>query len=191
MRMPHFLIAMLLLMVANTSRADDTSSNTQGPHPGAAMQSLIKALSGRWAVTGSFEPGSETPKGGAIFGEQTWRAGPGGFTFMQEEDLHTPMGEMLGTGFMWWDQSRGFAGLRCLNFDPKGCDVAGSSRISFKWDGKELVIDFASSKDATKIAWHEVFSDITPGGFTQTGYSGHATGDLTKALTIHATRIRQ
>jgi hypothetical protein len=190
MKRPKNVFAMSMLILAGSSWASDSPAPDSKPQPGAEMLSLIKALSGRWAVTGAFEPSAQAPKGGPVSGEETWRAGPGAFTFMQEEDLHTPMGEMLGTGFMWWSQSKGFSGLRCLNFDPDGCDVAGSPRISFKWDGKELVVDFASSKDATKIVWHEVFSEISPRSFTQTGYAGEASGDLKKVLTIHAVRIR-
>ena len=154
------------------------------------MRSLAAALGGRWTVTGDFAPGaSQMPNGGPVSGVEVWRSGPGGFTFMQEEDLKTPFGEAYGVGFMWWDSDKGFRGLRCLNLNPQGCDVEASrSRISFKWDGKVLTIDFASSKEPSKVAFEEVFSDIANGAFTQTGYDGQADGSLRKSLVIHATR---
>jgi hypothetical protein len=182
-------ISVFLGASVGTSAAQDPPGQAQASGASTEMASVIKALSGRWTVTGQFEPSAELPRGGPISGVQTWRPGPGGFTFMQEEDLHAPMGEMFGTGFMWWDQSRGFAGLRCLNLDPHGCDVAGSTRIRITWDRKALTIDFLNSKDTTKISWHEVFSDITTSSFVQTGYTGDAAGTLHKTLSIRATRV--
>lgn len=167
--------------------ADDARATRQPP---AEMESVEKALGGRWNVAGDFEKSREMPDGGPITGWQDWRIGPGGFTFSQEEDLHTPLGEMFGVGLMWWDKTRqSYGGLRCINVDPHGCDAgAALSGISIKWNGKELTVDFLSKKDPSKLSWHEVFSDITPRGFTQVGYSGDAEGRLTKTLTIHAVR---
>lgn len=157
--------------------------------PPAEMESVEKALGGKWNVTGNFEKSGEMPNGGPITGWQDWHIGPGGFTFSQEEDLHTPLGEIFGVGMMWWDKTKqSYGGLRCLNVDPRGCDVAAIPRVSIKWNGKELTVDFLSAKDPSKLSWHEVFSDITPQGFTQVGYSGDAEGRLTKTLTIHAAR---
>jgi len=50
------------------------------------------------------------------------------------------------------------------------------------------VVDFKSDKDPTKLAWHEVFSDITPTSFVQTGDIGQPDGSLKRWVTIHATR---
>jgi len=44
------------------------------------LQSLIKALSGRWSLNVKFESNPEMPNGFATSGEETWRPGPGGST---------------------------------------------------------------------------------------------------------------
>lgn len=181
------LIGQALAIAACVSQA---MAAAPPPQPPAQMRNLENALSGRWTITGTFEVGPKTPDGGTVSGEEVWRSGPGGYTFMQEEQLATPFGEIFGTGFMWWDGAASvFRGLRCQNADPQGCDLsAAADRTFIRWDGKNLTIDFANKADPTQLAWHEVFSDITPNGFTQTGYSGAANGLLTKTLTIHAVR---
>ena len=76
--MKSAVLALAFVAIAGLARA------AGAPPPPAQMQSLIAALSGRWTVTGEFENGPETPNGGAISGEEVWRSGPGGYTFMQE-----------------------------------------------------------------------------------------------------------
>ena len=78
--------------------------------------------------------------------------------------------------------------MRCQSADPQGCSVESIGRYSFRWDGKSLVVDLASKTDPSQLAFHEVFSDLTANGYTQTGYSGAPNGLLTKTLTIHAVR---
>ncbi len=58
--------------------------------PSAELQSLIKVLSGKWSISVKFEPNPAMPNGAVGAGEETWRAGPGGFTFLDEERLPTP-----------------------------------------------------------------------------------------------------
>jgi hypothetical protein len=167
------------------------------PRPAPEMQSLAKALGGRWAITETFAPndsnadGIPTPNGGAGHGEEVWRSGPGGFTFMEEEHNFTPAGEVYITGYMWWDAAKKkFAGMECNSQWPQGCDVESSlSRVALSWDGKQLVVDFKSKDDPAKLEWHEVFSEITPTSFVQTGDIGLPDGSLKRFVTIHARRV--
>lgn len=154
------------------------------------MQSLQKALEGRWSVSEKYEADEWTPNGGTGYGEEVWRRGPGGFTFMEEIHDHTPGGEEFGVGFSWWDKSKGLQGLWCVNTNPQGCDLQSAfGGFSPKWDGKQLVIHTEFPRDGKTFVWQEVFSDITPTSFIQTADIGEKGGPLKRWLTIHATRI--
>ena len=100
------------------------------PTPAPQMQSLATALSGRWAITEQFAPSTDnsdsisTPNGGVGHGEELWRSGPGGFTFMEEAHDFTPGGEVYIVGYTWWDATqKRFGGMECNSQWPEGCDV--------------------------------------------------------------------
>jgi hypothetical protein len=164
---------------------------TAAPQPSPEMQSLARALSGRWHITEKFAPSVESPESGEGYGEEVWRSGPGGFTFMEElHDASVVRGEGFLTGFMWWDSTaKVFRGMLCTSQNPRGCDPKGSDRIVLNWDGKQLVVDIDFEESGKKILWHEVFGDITPTSFTQTADSGEAGTPLKRVLTIHGTKI--
>ena len=172
-------------------------SRPAGAAPPEALASLAKAFAGRWSFTEQFEPMAQTPDAistpvaASGHGEQVYRLGPGGFTFMEEEHNVSPQGDVYIVGYMWWDAAqKRLAGMECNSQWPEGCDLKSAlSLVSLSWDGKTFVVDFRSSKDASKLAWHEVFSDITPTSFLQEGFVGQPDGSLKKWVTIHATRI--
>lgn len=175
---------------------EDLSAPAQGSkgtsQPSPEIQSLIKALSGKWSVTVKFEPNSAMPGGAEGTGEEAWRAGPGGFTFLDEERMPTPQGEVFLLGIIWWDaKTKSFHGMECNNQLPYACDLKGAlNDITMKWDGKEFTIDeLETSPDGKKTIWHEVWSDITPTSFTQTGDTGVPGGPRNRFLTIHGTRV--
>ena len=57
------------------------------------------------------------------------------------------------------------------------------------WNGKQFTIDEIETHDGTKTLWHEVWSDITPTSFTQTGDVSEPGGVAKRFLTIHGTRV--
>jgi hypothetical protein len=62
---------------------EDLSAVGQGSKGGTnqsspEIQSLIKALAGKWSVNVKFEPSSAMPNGADGTGEEVWCAGPGG-----------------------------------------------------------------------------------------------------------------
>ncbi len=164
---------------------------TAAPQPSPEMESVTRALSGRWSIIMKFEPGKEMPEGAEGRGEEVWRSGPGGFTFMEEADDHTPFGEVFLTGFMWWDNAdKKFRGMLCTSQNPSGCDPQGSlNDVHLSWDGKQFVVDIESKQNGKTMLWHEVFFDITSTSFTQTGDGGEAGAPLKRAVTIHATKV--
>jgi hypothetical protein len=158
----------------------------QTARPPSEMQALIPALTGRWTIHEKFEPDEWTPNGGSGEGEETWRAGPGGFTLMQEIHDNGSAGELYGVAFLWWDQDRGFQELWCDQNNPKGCDLAGSV---VQWDGRQLEFDTEVPRGDGKVLTHEVFTNITPDSFEQTVDIGKTRDTMKRWLTAQAKRI--
>lgn len=75
---------------ATKPKAPQASQSASQPSP--EMQSLIKALSGKWSLAVQ-SAGSAMP----AKGEETWRPGPGGLTFVEEETLRF----QVTTYFSW------------------------------------------------------------------------------------------
>src|SRR5581483_5920152 len=160
------------------------------PSPG--LQSLTKALSGDWSLSVKFEPTPSAPSGLSNTGEETWRSGPGGFTFIEEEHLRMSEGNLFLLGGIWWNSAdKSFHGMECQNLLPYTCDVKGAQNdITMNWDGKQFVIEeVETSKTGKKSVWHEVWSEITPNSFTQTGDYGDPGGPRKRLFTIHATKV--
>jgi hypothetical protein len=80
--------------------------------------------------------------------------------------------------------------MECQNLLPYTCDVKGAlNDITMSWDGKQFVIDeIEASNTGQKSIWHEVWSDITPISFTQTGEYGEPGAPRKRLFTIHAKR---
>jgi hypothetical protein len=177
------------------TRSDQQSSPSQttgmsAPQPAHEIQTLTKALAGRWSTREKYEPGEPTPNGGVGQGETLWRPGPGGFTLLEEYHSQTPIGELFGFGLVWWDETKGLQHMWCMNLYPTGCEMfPGPPLPGPKWDGKQLVVDTESEIAGKKFVWHEVISDITPTSFTQTADIGESGGALKRWFTIHATKI--
>jgi hypothetical protein len=81
--------------------------------------------------------------------------------------------------------------MECNKQLPYTCDLNGAlNDVTMKWDGKEFTIDeLETSPDGKKTIWHEVWSDITPTSFTQTGDMGVPGGPFSRVMTIHGTRV--
>ena len=171
---------------------DESVKQDAKPQPSAELQSLSKALSGSWSLNVKFEPNPEMPNGFASKGEEVWRSGPGGYTLLEEEHLSMREGDLFLLGVVWWNTAtRTLNGMECQNLLPYTCDVKGAQNdITMNWDGKQFVIDeMETSKSGKKSVWHEVWSDITPTSFVQTGEYGDPGGPRKSLFTIHATRL--
>jgi hypothetical protein len=159
------------------------------PKPAPEIQSLTKALAGRWITQEKYEPIFMTPTGGAGHGEQVFRPGPGGFVLTEEYHSKTPAGELFGFGVIWWDQSKGLQHLWCINVYPTGCELfPPPPQPGPQWDGKQLVLHLEGDQDGKKLVWQEVISDITPNSFTQSADISDSGGPLKRWFTTHAVR---
>lgn len=167
------------------------ASAQHAPEPPAELQSLIKALSGKWSLAVKSEPGPGMPNGVTLSGEETWRSGAGGFTFIEDERLPTPEGDMFLLGVIWWNnRTKSFQGMECNSQLPYTCDLKGAlNDITVTWDGKQFAIEEQETHNGKKSVWHEVWSDMTATSFTQTGESEAPDGRRTRFFTIHATRV--
>ena len=187
-----FTSAIVLIVCATFHVGAIAQSLTSAPIPSPEIMALTKALEGKWALSVTFEPDSSSRNDSIRRGEESWRPGPGGFTLLEEEHLPTPDAELFLLGIIWWNgTTKSFQGMECQNLLPHTCDVKGAQNdITMSWNGKEFVIDeVETSKAGKKSIWHEVWSDITPDSFTQTGEYGTPGGPLKPLFTIHATKI--
>jgi len=161
----------------------------------AEMQSLMRAMSGRWAIELKFEPTSEMPGGSQGKGEELWRPIAGGLAFSDEEKIELPQGTIRLLGLIWWDRaSKEFKGMECINQNPHACDVKGaaSGEVSVQWDGKQLTLEQPQSSAAGKKAlWHETFSEITATSFVQVGETWEPGGQHRKVVTVHGTKVSE
>jgi len=156
------------------------------PKPGAQIEKLSHAFEGTWAIREKLAPDSTLPNGTTGVGHIVWRPGPGGFSVIEDYQSKQGARQVTGLGVFWWDDSAGgYRTIWCDSTNPGGC-------ISFKnlarWDGEQLVLVEDYEMNGKKFTFKEVFSDITPGAFTQTLYGGAAGGSLRVDQTIHATR---
>ena len=189
------LISLGLLIVYGTSIVTARAQSlTSVPKPPAEIVGLTKALEGEWSLSVNFEASASEPNGLTNTGEETWRLGPGGFTLLEEEHLRTPEGDLSLLGIVWWNtETISFHGMECQNLLPYTCDVKGAQNdITMNWDGKQFVIDeMETSNSRKKSVWHEVWSDLTPSSFVQTGEYGDPGGPRKRLFTIHATRVTE
>ena len=83
--------------------AAKAQSRTSTPQPSPEIESLAKAVTGKWLLSVKSEPSASVPNDLANSGEETWRRGPGGFTLLEEEHLHMTEGELFLLGVVWWN----------------------------------------------------------------------------------------
>jgi hypothetical protein len=186
------LLAFCGLSFGQAGASTPSSSPPNAPQTAPEMQSLEKALVGKWSTTYDFEPGGMSPTGGTGTGEEVWRTGPGGYVLIEEEQIRAPFGEEFLIAFHWWDKStNSLHGMLCNNSGPAPCDLNSYYNSSLKWEGEHLTIDMQFPQNDKKMMWHEVWSGITATSFTQTGDMGEIGGPLKRAVTIHGTKVAE
>jgi hypothetical protein len=173
--------------------ANSSSTIRQDESAPSNLRSLIKALSGKWHLSVRFEPTGEMPSGVTGSGEEAWHEGPGGFTFIEEEQIPTPAGQGYLLGIIWWDsRSKDFHGMECNSQLPFTCDLKGAlADITVTWDEKSFVIAEIETHNGKKTIWHEVWSSITPTSFIQTGDVTQPDGSTTRFMTIRGTKEKE
>jgi hypothetical protein len=170
------------------------SATTPAASPPAQLQQITRALAGKWKLHVRFEAdsasGTQRMEGA---GEESWSAGPGGITLIEQEDIPSPQGEIFLMGVIWWDGARNqLSGMECNSYLPGTCDPRGAlNDIAMSWDGRKFQIDEQEVHNGRHTVWHEYWTDITPDSFTQLGDVTRPDGTTTRFLTIHGTRVKQ
>jgi hypothetical protein len=187
------IVALCAICFTGFGRTARSQSTAKAPLPPPELQTLTTALSGEWSLSVKWEPDPSMPNGLVNTGEENWRAGPGGYMLLEEEHLRMPKeGDVFLLGVVWWDSTtKNLHGMECQNLLPYTCDVKGAlNDITMSWDGKQFVIDeIETSNTGKKSMWHEVWSDITPISFAQTGEYGEAGAPRKRLFTIYAKRV--
>ena len=158
------------------------------PKPAPQIERLLKGLSGAWAITEELAPEASSPKGKTGAGTIIWRAGPGGYSAIEEYRSKQGDDEVNGLGEMWWDEAaQGYHTIWCDSTNPGGC-------IDFKnvarWDGSSLVLQENYESNGRKFTFKEVFSDLGGESFTQTLYGAEVGHELKVDQVIHGKRMQ-
>lgn len=153
--------------------------------PAPELESLTKALSGTWGITIDTEPNERLPKGGKGRGQEIWRPGPGGLSFI-EDYQSSGDGEISGIGVFWWDREKArFQVTWCDSTNSSGCSAMKKGAA---WKGDDLILEHEWEGAGRHFTMREVFSGIHPNSFTQTLYQGESGKELRRVVTIHANR---
>ncbi len=164
---------------------------TSAPNP---LQELTRALAGKWQLDVRFEAGPST--GNKVIegpGEESWSAGPGGITLIEQEHIPSPSGDTFLMGVIWWDSARNhLGGMECNSYLPVTCDLKGGlNDITISWDGRKFQIDELETHNGLHTVWHEYWTDITPESFTQTGDVTQPDGTTRRFMTVHGRRVKE
>ena len=164
---------------------------TLAPNP---LKALTQVLAGKWQLDVRFEATPSTGnKAIAGLGEESWSAGPGGITLIEQEHIPSPSGDTFLMGVIWWDSTKDhLGGMECNSDLPVTCDLKGGlNDISISWDGKKFQIDERETHNGRHTVWHEYWTDITTDSFTQTGDVTQPDGTTVRFMTIHGRRVKE
>ena len=149
------------------------------PKPGPEMAKL-QALVGSFRVDEHYEAG---PWGGASQGAGYSRvtAGPGGFSVLVDyTTLSGVMHGLKGHGVLGWDD--GAKTYREVWTDSMGPIIAESTG---NWDGDTLVMRSEGTMMGKSYKEEDVFSGITPDGFTLTMSMSFEGAPMAKMMTLN------
>jgi hypothetical protein len=187
-----FVATALATLVARVPCSGQSTPERPASEP-TALRELTRALAGKWQLDVRFEAvpatGNKVISGA---GEESWSAGPGDITLLEQEHIPSPFGETFLLGVIWWDRARHrLGGMECNSDLPMTCDLTGALKdITISWDGKKFQIDELETHNGRHTVWHEYWTDITADSFTQTGDFTEADGTTTRYMTVHGSRVK-
>jgi len=198
-----WVVASMLTCLAAFAAAQNTTAGAGGktksaqPSPSAAVPKvkphpqivrLLQALEGTWLIKEELAPDASSPNGKMGSGTILWRAGPGGFSAIEEYRSRQGEDKVTGLGELWWeDAATGYHTIWCDSTNPGGC-------IDFKnrahWEDAKLVLQEDYEANGKTFTFREEFASITLDSFTQTLYGGPVGGPLKVDQVIHASRVK-
>ncbi len=185
--------ALLFVLFAYLGASDAQAPNTQPAPASASLKSLIQALSGAWHLEVHLAPMESTGKAIDGEGDESWSAGLGNLTLIEQEHVPMPGGYADLLGLIWWDsRANHFGGMECNSQLPFTCDLKGAlNDITISWDGKKFQIDEIETHGDKHYVWHESWSNITPNSFEQNGDVTQPDGSSQRFMTVKATRVQK
>jgi len=181
--------AMTLLAAGGAVSARMVMARAQGEKAGAEVERLLKAMQGTWTITDTLAPDAKNPEGVTGTGTIVWKAGPGGYTAVEEFRSKQGDLDVTGLGVLWWDEAaKGYHTVWCDSTNPGGCiDFKNAAR----WEGANLVLQEDYESNGKRFTFKEVFGQITEDSFRQTLYGGEAGKELKVDEVIVARRQRK
>ena len=156
------------------------------PKGSPQIEKMLRAFEGTWSIKEKFAPDAGSPNGATGEGQIVWRAGPGGFSVIEEYRSRRSGTEVTGLGVFWWDEAaRGYRTIWCDSTNPGGC--IGFKNVA-RWKGPQFVLVEDYEVKGKRVIFTEVFGDIAPGAFTQTLSSGESGKELNVDQIIQATK---
>jgi hypothetical protein len=142
----------------------------------ANFRKVVSALSGKWSVRESSDPGETT-------GEEVWQGGIGGMPLTEEFRASTASGEKLTDyAAVWWDsKAKKVSGIWCADFNDQGC-----TPFEVTWRGGDIEMTGEYNSKGKATAWKEVFHLTSATTFTQILYMGTPSEELKRVSTIVA-----
>jgi len=185
--------ALLFVFFAYIGAMDAQAPGAQPAPASASLQSLIQALSGNWQLKVHIAPTESTGKAIDGAGEESWSAGPGNITLIEQEHVPMPGGYSYLLGLIWWDsKANHFGGMECNSQLAYTCDLKGAlNDITVTWDGRKFQIDEIETHGDKHYVWHESWSNITPNSFEQNGNVTLPDGSNQRFMTVQATRVQK
>jgi hypothetical protein len=151
-----------------------------------SMKRLVGAFAGSWSIHLSSRGSAGTVNESAGDGEETWRAGPGSKSLIEEYHSTGTEGEVTGLGVYWPAVNEtGINVFWCDNTAAYGCRTLNSNAV---WKEGRLVLSEQRYKEKKRYLFEEAFAFDSPDSFTQTLSEGESRASLKPFLTIRATR---
>ena len=194
MKSPYLVVAsaMVFLVQAPITCPAQSAAKPDLP-PRNPLQALTRSLAGSWKLDVRFETDPST--GDKVIegsGQESWRAGPGGITLIEQEHFPSPQGDTFLMGVIWWDSTRQqLGGIECNSNMPTTCDLKGGlNDVTITWDGRKFQIDELENHNGRRTVWHEAWTSITADSFLQTGDVTRPDGTTTRFMTVHGRRVK-
>lgn len=126
----------------------------------------LSFLLGIWDAADRYEKTVLNPNGGEGSGTYTTTLGPGGFFLLTDYRYQSPHGQSSGHQLLTWDPTLG---------RYRGCVVSnslGCLALAGDWEGPWLVLSGQFEAHGMKIAFRQIFSDITDQTMVLRQYNG-------------------
>jgi hypothetical protein len=150
------------------------------------MERFPQSLAGDWSIEFTVNPTEALPKGGIGHGDEVWKPGPGGLSFIEEYRSVGDEGEITGSGVYWWDEHLNrIQVLWCANYLLSGCEIMSEGA---SWEDDRLILKNRWESAGRTHFVKEVFSDISATSFTQTIFQGESFEKLKPVYVFHAKR---